>query len=326
MALFICSCILAWSSWRQQLLALGQLLLEVRAFCSTAALAWSAAWADCSESVFRSSMSFSSWIRRLASDSAAAVYCVGLGRVALPARRRRPSQRLAGVGVDLLQLAEGPVEPHVGLVAVGDDVGRLLARRRCCSWASRMACSSWTLGSARSSRRAVRLGLQVAPPPRQPLNMGRPYQAAVHPHADAPIAAAASSADSGAPPVEHGAAPTQLGRPDQTGSPGRRARRPRRRRWCAPAPPGCRRGGPPTSRRRATPPRPWPPRRPRVRARLAAMPGARRVRRRGGRAPRRRAPRRRRRRRRSAAPAPCTPKRSYERDGEHDVDACSRPG
>jgi hypothetical protein len=61
-----------------------------------------------------------------------------------------------------------PVEPQLGLLLVGDDVGGLLLRRRCWSCASAMACR---LDRGRLLFEDVPSSRDVGPPPSQPLNM-----------------------------------------------------------------------------------------------------------------------------------------------------------
>ena len=65
-------------------------------------------------------------MRRLAKLSAVAVYWVALVGVAGLGGLVGHEQGLAGVAVDLLELAHGAVEPQLGLLLVGDDVGGLL--------------------------------------------------------------------------------------------------------------------------------------------------------------------------------------------------------
>ena len=65
---------------------------------------------------------------RLARASAAVRVLGGLGLVAPLVGVGRHDQRLAGVAVDLLQLAELSVQAHLGLGAVGDDARRLLPK------------------------------------------------------------------------------------------------------------------------------------------------------------------------------------------------------
>ena len=63
---------------------------------------------------------------RLAKDSAAGGVLLDLGGVALLGGLVGHQHRLPGVAGDLLELLQGPVEPHLGLLLVGDDVGGLL--------------------------------------------------------------------------------------------------------------------------------------------------------------------------------------------------------
>ena len=58
--------------------------------------------------------------------SAARVYSVGLGGVAGLGRLVGHEHGLAGVAVELLELAHRPVQLHLGLLLLGDDVGRVL--------------------------------------------------------------------------------------------------------------------------------------------------------------------------------------------------------
>ena len=107
-AVFICSCIFAWSSWPRSFWRSASFCCSAAEFCCTAALAWSAAWVDCNDSVLRLSTSDSSAISRLANASAACVYSVGLGRVARLGGFVGHEHRLTGVAVDLLELAPSP--------------------------------------------------------------------------------------------------------------------------------------------------------------------------------------------------------------------------
>ena len=58
------------------------------------------------------------------------------------------SNGLPGVAVHLLELLDRAVEPHLGLLLVGDDVGRLLPEPTVLLLGLVIACSSWTFGSA----------------------------------------------------------------------------------------------------------------------------------------------------------------------------------
>ena len=96
------------------------------AFCCTAALAWSEACEAWRASAFRPSTSDSRAISRLAKDSAADVYSPTLAASPPFCGLVGHDHGLAGVGVDLLELLHRAVEAHLGLLLVGDDVGRLL--------------------------------------------------------------------------------------------------------------------------------------------------------------------------------------------------------
>ena len=64
---------------------------------------------------------------RLAKASAAWLYSAALAASPFLVASSAMSTRLAGVEpLHLLQLLHGPVEAHLGLLLVGDDVGRLL--------------------------------------------------------------------------------------------------------------------------------------------------------------------------------------------------------
>ena len=126
MAVFICSCILAWSSWLSSFWRSANLPCSACAFWATAALACSAAceaW---------SAADFGLVDLVLHRDEAAGE---GLGRRGVLARLGRVAvlgglvghdQRLAGVGGERLVVAHLPVEAELGLLLVGDDVGRLV--------------------------------------------------------------------------------------------------------------------------------------------------------------------------------------------------------
>ena len=78
MARFICSCILAWSSWDSSFWRSVSFSCSAEEFWATAPLAASAAWADCRWSCLSDSTSFSVATSLLAKASAARVYSVAL--------------------------------------------------------------------------------------------------------------------------------------------------------------------------------------------------------------------------------------------------------
>ena len=160
MALFICSCIFACSSWLRSLARSASFCCSTRELCWTAALAWSDAWVACSTSAFRSFVSFSTWMSWVAMVSAAALSWATLAvspafsasaamtsawRV-LALSRSRSVMRLLSRSSACFWLA-------MTLAACSFS-------RRCWSCASRSACSSCTAGSAISLNAPVSLAVR----------------------------------------------------------------------------------------------------------------------------------------------------------------------
>ena len=96
------------------------------AFCCTAALAWSEACEDWRASCLRSSTSPSIGDQAGGERLGGGGELLDLGGVARLGGLVGHEHGLLGVARDLLELLHGPVEAHLGLLLVGDDVGRLL--------------------------------------------------------------------------------------------------------------------------------------------------------------------------------------------------------
>ena len=159
-ALFICSCIFAWSSWRQQLLALGQLLLQRTGVLLDRRLGLVGAWVDCRTSVFRSSTSFSTWISWVAMVSAAE--CIRAALAASPAFSASSAMIRAWRAL-AFSFSSSPMRLFSRISAcfwLAMTLAACSLSRRCWSCASLMACSSWTLGSAFSLNVPVSLAVR----------------------------------------------------------------------------------------------------------------------------------------------------------------------
>ena len=147
-AVFICSAIFAWSSWESSFCFSASFSWRRRAFWLTAALAWSAAWVDCNDRVLRFSISASFEISWLANASAAVVNSAAL--VASPPRAASSAMITACCALRL-SFSSSSIAAF-RRISVCFWLAMTLAAcslsRRCWSWASVMACSSWILGSA----------------------------------------------------------------------------------------------------------------------------------------------------------------------------------
>ena len=123
-------------------------------------MAWSDAWADSKTIVLRLSTSFSTWISWLAIVSAADVYCAAFA--ASPAFWASAAMISAWRALPLS--FSSSVILALSRISLCFWLAMTLAAcsrsRRCWFWASAIACSSWTLGSARSLNEPVSLAVR----------------------------------------------------------------------------------------------------------------------------------------------------------------------
>ena len=96
-------------------------------FCATAALAWSDAWAD-SQDHRLEALDLLLDLRSAGWRTPRPPTCTRAAFVASPAfwALVGHDQAWRALAVELLELVHLAVEPHLGLLLVGDDVGRLL--------------------------------------------------------------------------------------------------------------------------------------------------------------------------------------------------------